>query len=356
MQQLPDTAYWLALRQIPGLGPVFLRRQWSKLGDVRQMWEELNQSKVDANRYLDTAQSEIETAENQGIQILTLGNPSFPSQLINVPDIPPLLYVKGELESQDSRAVGLVGTRYPSHYGVEVTQRLTRQLVAQHYTIISGMARGVDSVAHRSAVESGGRTIAVWGSGLDCACPPEQAVLAEQIIQHGAIVSQFPLGTQAQTFTFPVRNKIIAALSQAIILTEARAKSGSLLTAQAGVKYGRQVGAVPGSIYNIGSVGTHQLIKSGDAQLVVDAADIVDTIAAAKPTRQQNHPPVIPVTAPEQAILHQLQSGPQHVDELIRQSAQPASEVVSILAMLEIKGLVKQLAPGEYLKTNEFEI
>ena len=350
MQHLHDIVYWLALRQIPGLGPVFLRQQWNKLGDVSEMWEELNQAHTDAATYLDTARLEIEAAEKQNIQILTLSNPDFPSQLRNIPDIPPILYVKGQLGPQNSRTAGVVGTRFPSRYGAEATQRLTRQLVAEQYTIISGMAKGVDSIAHRSAIEAGGQTIAVWGSGLDCACPPEQVALAEQIVKHGAIVSQFPLGTQAQSFTFPVRNKVIAGLSQVIIVTEAKAKSGSLLTAQAGVKYGRKVGAVPGSIYSIGSAGTHELIKNGNAQLVVDAADIVDTIAATKPARHQNHPPAIPVTAPEQAVLDQLQSGPQHVDELIRQAAQPASKIVSTLAMLEIKGLVKQLAPGEYLK------
>jgi DNA processing protein len=344
-----DAIYWLALRRIPRLGVSALRQSWESTHDVQAMWENFSATQPEVGVYLDAAQLELDAVNQQHIQVLTLSHSDYPDQLRHIADISPILYVRGSIDVLNCPLVSVVGTRRPSHYGIEATLRLTRQFVGLNYTIVSGMAKGIDAVAHRAAIEAGGNTIAVWGSGLDCVFPPEHQALAEQIVQHGVILSQYPLGTQAQSFTFPTRNKIIAGLSQIIIVAEAQAKSGSLLTAEAGFKYGRLVGAVPGSIHNIGSAGPHQLIKNG-AKLVVDAADIVDTMVATKTAHHQNHPPVISVTASEEALLNQLQSGPQHVDELIRYSTQPAAEIVGTLAMLEIKGLVKQLAPGEYLK------
>ncbi len=349
MQNFDEAVYWLALRMLPRLGPVGLRRKWKEVGDIRLLWEELGAPQSMAQACLDSACFELEKVASFGAQVLTLSHSAYPLLLQDIPDISPILYIKGQLKPDDIQTVGIVGSRHPSHYGIEVTQRLTHQLVDAGYTIVSGMAKGVDAVAHRTAIELGGRTIAVWGSGLDCVYPPEHKDLAEQVLDQGVLMSQFPLGTQAQSFTFPARNKIIAGLSRVVIVTEARAKSGSLLTAEAGLRYGRQVGAVPGSIHYLGSVGPHQLIQNG-ARLVVDAADIVDTMVAANAPQHQNHPTAIPVTASEKALLDQLQSGPQHIDELIRGAARPAAEVVSSLSMLEIKGLVKQLAMGEYLK------
>lgn len=349
MLNTSETIYWLALSRIPGIGPVSLRKKWNEYGDIQKAWDEIAVLHPESDSYLDAAQLELKKAHNFGASILTLDSPAFPQVLSQIPDISPILYVMGELQSEDEQAAGIVGTRHPSRYGAEVTQKLTRQFCELGYTIVSGMAKGIDAVAHQTAIESGGRTLAIWGSGLDCVYPPEHKQLTEQILKHGAIISPYPFGTQAQSFTFPERNKIIAGLSQVIVVTEAKAESGSLLTAEAGFKYGKRVGAVPGSMYYIGSAGPHQLIKKG-ARLVVDAADIVDTMIAAKIQRHQNHPPVTSLTVLEQAILDRLQLEPQHADELIRSLAQPAANVVGTLAILEIKGLVKQLAPGEYLK------
>ena len=340
---------WLTLRRVAGLGPIGIGQKWRTYGSVQRAWDsisiELTQEASLA--YQQAAEAELEQLEAMNIWLLTLDSPGYPENLKNLADAPPVLYVKGGLRPEDSRAVSVVGTRSISGYGRDITQGLAGDLARSGFTVVSGLARGVDSVAHRAVMDNGGRTIAVLGCGLDMINSTSRD-LANEIMNHGAVVSQFPLGTQPQSFTFPARNKVIAGLGLMTVVTEARLKSGALLTAEAAAGYGRPVAAMPGSIYNQGAMGPHLLIKSG-SQLIVDVADIVETLGGADVQLSMSEPvSPIDVTTSEQAVLAILQSGPMHIDDIIRHSRLASAETASALALLELKGLITQVANKEY--------
>lgn len=339
---------WLAVSFVGGIGPGTIRKKFAERGSILSVWEELELSDRQRNDYMIQASNEFQQAANRDIRIITLDDPEFPGSLKELSDIPPVLYVLGQLETQDQRAIGIVGSRMVSQYGREVTEIFARQIAANGCTVVSGMAKGVDTVAHQSALDQGGRTIAVWGSGLDLVYPAENKRLAEKIIENGALISQFQLGAQAQRFTFPLRNKLIAGLSQAIVVTEAKAKSGSLLTTESAQKYGRPVFAAPGSLFSPGSAGPHQLIQKG-AGLAIDAADIVKSLGI-EPRSKGQHKPIADITAQEEELINILQLEPLHIDEIIRQSLQPSSQVSSLIVMMELKGLIKHLGDGHYRK------
>jgi DNA processing protein len=297
---------WLALRHVPRLGAVGIRRLFAEHQSIQSLWQALDLSEDLRGQYEGDGSNEYKAIKQAGIELLTLDDYRYPHNLKQIHDAAPVLYVMGQLQPQDVQSIGVVGTRLASAYGKDITQQLVKQLVIQEFTIVSGMARGIDAIAHRAAIESGGRTIAVWGSGLDKVYPPEHRELAKQILRQGAIISPYPLGVEAQQFTFPQRNKLIAGLSQGVVITEAKVNSGSMLTAEAAQKYKRPTFAVPGSIHQQGSAGPHQLIRQG-AQLVVDVADIVESLGGSMKAARHTTAPTIETTVHEQAILSLLQ-------------------------------------------------
>ncbi len=295
------------------------------------------------------AQQQLEAAARESCLVLTFWDAEFPALLKKIYDPPVVLFAKGELRPEDETAIAVVGTRTPTAYGKIVTERLTAALVVHRLTIASGLARGVDTVAHQAAIKCGGRTIAVLGSGLDMIYPPENRRLAQEISQHGAVISEYFFGAKPDAVNFPRRNRIISGLAYGTVVIEAGETSGALITAQAAVEQGREVFAVPGSIFSPKSLGPNRLIQDG-AKLVTNVDDILaelpqqlDMFSKAPSAA----PPAIQLNESEQKIMARLSHEPIHIDLLARQVNMPASQLLAALLDLEFKNAVKQL-PGKY--------
>jgi DNA protecting protein DprA len=352
-----ETLFWLSLRQVPGVGNVLYNRLIKKFQTPEKVFhaspEELKKIEglrsqtieaIVAFKDNDWAKKELDQIEKQGITFLTLQDERFPRNLKEIYDPPPFLYVKGELWEKDNLALAVVGSRNASSYGKAMTKRLSRTLAERGFTIVSGLARGIDTCAHKGALEGGGRTLAVLGSGIDLIYPWENNGLAEEITRHGAIVSEFFLGTQPEAINFPPRNRIISGLSLGTVIVEASFRSGSLITARMALEQGREVFAVPGNVDSPWSKGTNRLIKEG-AKLIMDPEDIIEEVLPqykAPITPRQEKPPETNGLTPEgQKIFDLLDSNPLHIDHLIQHSGLQPNLVSSLLLELELKGLVK---------------
>jgi len=298
--------------------------------------------------------------------IMTCQDPRFPRRLLYIYDSPFLLYVQGELRPNDIN-IAMVGSRTASAYGKFTTERLSRELSLHGVTVVSGMARGIDTAAHRGALSVQGRTIAVLGSGIDVIYPPENEGLAREIARSGAVVSEFPLGTPPNAPNFPARNRIISGMSLGVVVVEATEKSGSLITARIALEQGREVLAVPGGIDSAGSRGTNRLIKEG-AKLVENVNDILDEIkpqtsfsedlqeeveplppAAVVVTPDCSPRPRPAVSGKEGLLIKHLSSHPRTVDDLIAATGLAASEVLPALLQLELRGLIRQTPGNKYI-------
>jgi DNA processing protein len=308
-----------------------------------------NVSMITSFSWREHAEQEFAKAVNAGVSLITMDDPSYPESLRETPDPPLYLYIKGVLKSEDSNALAMVGTRRPTPYGRTVTYRLSGDLAAAGFTIVSGMARGIDTEAHRGALAAGGRTIAVLGCGIDVVYPPENRNLEEQIIRNGAVVTENPFGTQPESGYFPARNRIISGLSRGTVIIEASEDSGSLITSRYTLEQGRKLFAVPGNIGAWTSKGTNNLIKEG-ATLIENAEDVLMGLGR-KPsgtrTATDRHPLLPPLSHEEAAILQCITSEPKHIDVLMNESRIPAGALSGMLINLELKGLAKQL-PGKY--------
>ncbi len=284
-------------------------------------------------------------AQAAGAGIVTLLDQNYPEHLRQIHDPPPVLYQRGELCPADREAVAVVGSRAPTPYGRLTTEKLARELASCGITVVSGLARGIDSCAHRSAVEGGGRTIAVLGSGLDRIYPPEHRTLAEKIAAAGAILTEFPFGQGPEKYHFPLRNRVISGLSLGVVVVEAAARSGALITADLALEQGREVFAVPGNISSPKSAGPNRLITQG-AKLVESAGDILEEFPhlASRGKPETDNRPSHPLSQKEEILLTRLGSDPLSIDEVIRNSPISAPETVSLLTTLELKGLVRQFS------------
>jgi DNA processing protein len=294
------------------------------------------------------AEMEIASAKRSGIELISFVDDHYPEMLRTIPDPPLVLYVRGELLS-DSVPVALVGSRKATPYGLNVTHSLARDLAAAGVTIVSGLARGVDARAHNATLEAGGKTIAVLGSGLDVIYPSEHKMLAEKICQSGALISEFPLGTPPNRDNFPVRNRIISGMSYVVVVVEASDKSGSLITARMAAEQGREVMAIPGSIFNELSRGCHALIKDG-AALVRSWEDVVAELPLSISTRittpmdesRGEH-----LTESEKNIIALLSfEQPSHVDQIAERSGIRSQDLLGTLVNLELKNYITQV-PGK---------
>lgn len=282
---------------------------------------------------------------------LTLEDSAYPAVLREIADPPEPLYVRGTLDEQDRAAVAVVGARRASAYGLAVAEWLGRELVRHRVTVVSGMARGIDGAAHRGALMAGGRTIAVLGCGPDVVYPAEHVDLMGQIIESGAVVTEFPPGTPPLPHHFPQRNRIISGLSLGVVVIEGRERSGALVTADFALDQGREVFAVPGSIFGETSYLPHRLLQEG-AKPVTTVDDILTELRL--PQRVDQIPALVPALDGVEAIVFaQLDFDPRHIDALAERSALPVAEVGRALLVLELRGLVRTLAGQRYVRLRE---
>lgn len=353
--------YWLGFNIVKGIGPARVRALRDHFGDLARAWHaseaELKEAGLDrrsraslvqARQTLDLDQIERQLDEI-GAAALTLEDPDYPALLRELPDAPPVLYVKGSLSDADRWAVAFVGTRRASVYGRDMTYQLVMPLVHAGITIVSGLALGIDAAAHKAALEAGGRTIAVLGCGIDTVYPPEHRKLADVIMQSGALVTEFPPGTQPEAKNFPVRNRIISGLALAVTVIEAPQSSGALLTADAAAEQGRDVFAVPGNVTAKSSAGTNVLIQNG-AKLIMSAEDILDELNLTRDTVavQQQVQTLVPDDPAEAEIVACLDGEPLHIDDLCQRTGMPVAALSSTLSLMELKGLVRRLEGMTY--------
>jgi len=284
-----------------------------------------------------------------GIRALTFEDKEYPENLKNIDNAPFLLYILGEILAKDSLSIGVVGTRKITAYGKEVTEKLVADLVSSGLTVVSGLAYGVDSVAHSAALEFGGRTIGVWAGGLDTILSGFRKNLVEKILKEkrGAVVSEYPLGFSPRRETFPQRNRIISGLSLGVLVTEAAEDSGALLTANFSQKQGRKVFSVPGPITSPVTAGTAKLLKS-NAKLVYDVKDILEELNLPVRAQKIAARTVLPETKEEEEILKVLEQGARHIDEIVRMTKMETGKIASILTLMEIKGKIKNLGGMVY--------
>ena len=298
-------------------------------------------------------EAEMARLAKEGIGYITYQEHSYPEPLKNIFDPPPGLFYKGDFVSQDNVAVALVGSRRPTYYGKTVAEKMAAELAESGLTIISGLARGIDSSAHRGALKAGGRTIAVLGNGVDLVYPRENRELQDNISSSGAVISEYPLGSPPEAWHFPVRNRIISGLSRAIVVIEASERSGTLITADCALEQGREVLAVPGNINSPMSKGTNRLIKQG-ARLVEKTEDVFEEIGLGSLFRQDE---IKTKTLPKMSLVEEniyrlLIGNTCDLDDIIEQLGLSAQETLAALMFLEIKGLVRQL-PGRLYTSHE---
>ncbi len=355
--------YWLGFNTVKGIGPVRLRALHRAFGDLEAAWHapdgKLLAAGLDraAVSQLHQARKKIdldrlsEDVDRLGAAVLTLDDPDYPALLREIPDGPPVLYVKGTLLDADRWAVAFVGTRRATAYGRDVTRDLVGPLVDAGITIVSGLALGIDAAAHAAALEFGGRTLAVLGCGIDMVYPPEHRRLAAAIVEQGALVTEFPPGTQPVGKNFPVRNRTISGLSLGVVVVEAPEASGALLTADIAAEQGRDVFAVPGSVTARTSLGTNRLIQQG-AKAVVCAGDILDELNLTRDTVEVSATvhEVAPADETERALLDCLDGEPVHIDDLCQHTGLPITRVSSALALMELKGLVRRHEGMQYAR------
>ncbi len=369
---------WLELRAVKGLGPITYSRLINRFGSPEAIHKaplseliatgDLSPSLAQALKQplseicAKQIERELDAVEAGKFFILTLADPQYPARLKTIADPPPVLYYTGQLLDCDQQALAIVGARKGSHAGRAFTRQLSGDLAALGFTMVSGLARGIDAEAHEGALHAAGRTLAVLGCGIDQTYPPEHHTLRQRIEQQGAVLSEFPMGTSPQSFHFPQRNRVISGLSLGVIVTEATLKSGSLITARMALEQNREVFAVPGAVTSPLSHGPHRLIQQG-AKLVEKPWDIVEEILPMlEPSfRQQletqhkvgdSHPPAIALGPEEQELFDRIPLEPVLLDELIAQGSYSSSEVMSILLSLEMKGLIKHVPGLQYVRVN----
>ncbi len=358
----------IALTEVESIGPVLANRLIDFFGSPEHIFkasltnllqvEGINEARARRIRNFKgwkRVEEIFRICKRKDIKIVDIYSKEYPEQLRAIPDPPLVLYIKGILEDTDRASIAVVGPRRASTYGKTVTERLVSELSSMGITIVSGLARGIDTVAHRSAIDSGGRTIAVLGSGIDVPYPPENRALMKKIFNKGAVISEFPPGTKPDRGNFPRRNRIISGLSLGVLVVEARRKSGALITARFALEQGRDIFAVPGRITSELSLGTNDLIRKG-AKTVLTVKDIVEELSEqfkeiinerARETRNYD------LNNDEKALLELLTDEPVHVDDLTRMSTLPLYKILGVLTSLELKGLVKQAEGKRFYKIRE---
>ncbi|MGB1252216.1 MAG: DNA-processing protein DprA [Candidatus Promineifilaceae bacterium] len=360
-----DPKFWIGFNIVKGIGPAKVRALLDHFGDLERAWhanerelKKIGFDKRTIKSFFGTRadinlDAEVDKLAQHGVRMLCWDSADYPTSLRHIPTSPPTLYIKGELKESDKWGIAIVGTRKLTEYGRQMTHEITTGLVRRSITIVSGLARGIDSIAHKVAVDMGGRTIAVLGSGIDQIYPPENRRLAEQIANgRGAIVSEYALGVAPEAKNFPPRNRIISALSLGSAVIEAGYPSGALITARFAAEQGRNIFAVPGNVNSAASKGTNKLIQDG-AKLITSAKDILDELHLEHVEEQKALQLTLPESAEEAALIPHLLNTPAHVDDLSRATGMPSALVGSTLTLMELKGMVQQVGRMQYVLIRE---
>ncbi len=353
--------YWLGFSLVPEIGVKRLSLLHSWFGELEGAWaateNQLAQAGLDQQAIANLVRTrktldldaEMEKVDKVGAWLVTLTDEGYPAQLKKLPDAPPVLYVRGTLISDDERALSIVGTRKATTYGRDAAHYFAKALAGNSVTVVSGLAQGIDAAAHRGALDGGGRTFGILGSGIDRIYPREHQKLAQEISHHGAIISEFPIGTPPEARNFPRRNRIISGLALGVLVVEAPEKSGAMITASVAAEQGRDVFALPGNIFSASSRGTNRLIQDG-AKLVMDVTDILDEFNIVHNNVQTRvvTEQIAPANASEMKVLDYLSADPIHVDDLVRLSGLAVPVVSSTLTILELKGLARSVGYMQY--------
>ncbi len=361
---MSDLRYWIGFNRVGGIGPAKLRALLDQFSDLETAWRansmDLREAGLDrraiecllaARASLDL-EAEVARVTRAGAQAVTWDDPNYPPLLKSIAAPPPMLYVRGSFAPTDQWAIAIVGTRKATAYGREVTRTLASDLARSGVTIVSGLARGIDAAAHQAALDAGGRTIAVLGHGIDFVYPPEHRKMAEQIAEHGAVVTDYPIGTAPEGKNFPPRNRIISGLSLGVLVIEGDVSSGAHITADFALEQGRDVFAVPGNILQRSSRLPNTLIQQG-ATPVLSAEDILEQLNLTMVAEQAEAREFIPADPTEAQLLGLLSAEPMHIDDLRRETALPIAQVSSTLALMELKGMVRQIGGMNYVLARE---
>ena len=361
-----DKRYWIGFNLIKGIGAVRMQALIQHFGDLEVAWnappidlaraglglkviERILQARKNVD--LDKLWAKIEA---QGIKILTWEDEAYPQRLKEIDQPPPVLYIRGDYLPDDLFAVAIVGTRRVTAYGRQIAEELAAYLASNGITVVSGLARGVDAIAHQTVLKAGGRTIGVLGSGVDKIYPPEHRGLAEKMMESGAIISDYAPGTPPDASNFPPRNRIISGLSLAVVVIEAGETSGALITAEFAAEQGREVFAVPGSILAPQSKGTNKLIQNGALPLL-SVNDLMQALDLTRMSEQKAARRIIPADETEARLMKVLSEEPLHVDEIRNQTELPIEKVSATLALMELKGMVRQVGGMHYVAVREVQ-
>lgn len=360
-----DLPYWIAIHRAYRLGSVGFAALEQGFPSMQAAWEgtasELRAAGLDGSsvnglvkvRGATTPEAEMERLASAGVQAIPRPDPRYPARLREIPDAPPVLYLKGSWEPEDDWSVAVVGTRRATTYGREATSELVGSIAPHRVTVVSGLARGIDTIAHHTSLDAGGRTVAVLANGLDEMYPPENRGLADRTIEQGALISDYPLGTKPHGSYFPRRNRIISGLSLGTIVVEGDYTSGAMITARMATEQNREVFAVPGSIFSPQSRGPNSLIRDG-ATPVTRAEDVLEALNLTQIGAQLDFSGAMPDTSEdERAVLDALTREPAHIDLVVRGSGLAAATVSGTLAMLELKGLARDVGGMQYVRLRE---
>ncbi len=359
-----ERTYWLALNMVKGIGAARLRTLLDAFGSAQAAWqaapaalraagvnEATVQNFVELHQTLDLQTIESDLAKHN-VVALTLQEDAYPRKLRELDQAPPVLYVRGQLLPEDEWAVAVVGTRQVTTYGRQIAEEFGAFLAHNGITLVSGLARGVDAIAHQAALKAGGRTVAVLAHGLEQIYPAENRQLGEEIAARGALVSDYAIGTPPDAANFPPRNRIISGLSLAVVIVEAGEQSGALITAGFAAEQGREVFAVPGNIHAPQSKGTNLLIQRG-AHPLIRYEDLLDVLNLEMMAEHRSATVALPADATEAALFSLLGQEPLHVNEIGALARLPIDQVSSTLALMELKGLVRQVGGMTYVAARE---
>ncbi len=356
-----DPRYWIGFQLIPNIGPVRTRQLVDHFGSPEGAWKatepelratglslDLVAGIVHGRKIIDLNR-EVDKLVTNDVAALAIDDPAYPRLLKHIPAPPTVVYIKGSYEPIDDLAIGIVGTRRSTTYGADMTHQIAGELAGAGVTIVSGLARGIDTFAHEAALNAGGRTLAVCGCGLDTIYPPQNRKLAARIIERGALISEYPIGVPPDGPHFPARNRIISGLSRGTLVVEAPRRSGALITTNFALDQGREVYAVPGSALSKASEGCHELIRAG-ATLVTSAEHILVELNVPASQSAVQSRMVLPETDAEKLLLACIGAEPRHINELSMDTGLPIHEASGTLLTMELKGLIRQAGAQHYIR------
>jgi DNA processing protein len=355
-----DARFWVGFQHVRRIGPVRLKRLIDRFGSISDAWvapqselrtvlDEASVESIARVRASLDLDREMERIERLGIDVLTLADAAYPALLREVPNPPAVLYLKGAIVDADVKAVGMVGTRRCTGYGRQVAASMAEDFARAGVTVVSGLALGIDGQAHRGALAGGGRTIAVLGSGVDLVYPSSHRDMAAQIVENGAIISDYSPGTKPDARNFPPRNRIIAGLSRGVVVVEAPVRSGALITVDFAADYGRDVFCVPGNVQSELSAGCHAVIRDG-GRLVTSAADVLEDLGMTVPAPGMAVQQTFPMSDEERHLVNHIRWDPQHIDEIAVSAGFTSPQASALLTLLELKGAIRDAGGQHYVR------